>query len=110
MKRLIIERGQKKLKRGPKAVIKEMSKYYVKWRGFDDPSDINWGDCAYFAKLVKKVLPTAKLFYDGKRREPQDYFTHCYLQYKGKYYDSEVPHGISDWNDLPTYIRERSAY
>lgn len=32
-----------------------------------------------------------------------DFWSHCFVQYQGRYYDSQAPEGVAAWRDLPCF-------
>lgn len=64
------------------------------------PYDINNGDCEEFANIIADEFEGAVAEW-GEGGEGD----HCFIAYKGKYYDAEEPHGVPRWEDLPLYHR-----
>ena len=75
------------------------------------PWDINCGECDEFSdKLLEALGPEAESFwvtnlpdypYD---RDDHD-ISHVVTLWKGLYFDSEEPYGVSDWRYLPCCAR-----
>lgn len=70
--------------------------------------DINCGDCADFAERLKERVPECEIFKDGEIKNGRHGFIHAYVRYRGLFYDSETPDGVSDWRLLPCYARSET--
>lgn len=57
-----------------------------------DPSVINEGECFIWAYLAHLIFKDVEIWYLD---------CHAFVKYRGKFYDSERPRGVSDWQDLP---------
>lgn len=71
-----------------------------------EAADINEGECDLFADEVVRRVAEARAVWDydldATGRWNHD---HCFVEYKGKYYDSECPQGVDSWEDLPYFKR-----
>ena len=56
------------------------------------PDAINCGRCFLWAYIAHHMYAGAKL---------RCIQCHAFIEYDGKFYDSEVPHGFKDWTKLP---------
>jgi len=75
-----------------------------------DPQATNDGNCEWFAKEICKLIPDANLVSDTilwSLKSNEDGFDHAFVEYKGRFYDSETPDGVDDWALLPFFVRER---
>jgi hypothetical protein len=68
--------------------------------------DINCGMCYEFASRLQRrvggsVYAVGQMLTKDGRSMPN----HAFLRWKDKFYDSEAPHGVGDWKDLPFYKR-----
>ncbi len=82
------------------------------------PEDINSGvgSCDEFAADVVKRFPSAKIGWSEDHTDLDEvaiiggrravFPPHTWIEYKGKYYDSEAPEGVDRWFDLPLFHRE----
>lgn len=83
--------------------------------GDDDPHEINCGDCDDFAEEIASKVPGAEvlrlvevLFPDLDPDEmEEEYPSHWLIEYKGRYYDAEVPIGVKSIKKLPIMIRHK---
>ena len=77
--------------------------------------DVNSGLCDQFMQELMDALPGAMedvteahtdesgmMTYKGRRVEIP---AHYWVEYRGKFYDSETPDGVSDWLKLPIMKR-----
>jgi hypothetical protein len=81
------------------------------------PYEINCGSCDDFAAALCIMLGGESESADGPElrwgdNDPQ-FFTpahdpdaHCYVFYKGKYYDAEEPYGVDRPDMLPVFMRQ----
>lgn len=79
------------------------------------PSEINEGFCQDFARDVRRLFPDAEVLWEyeaiekelGKRLEEEIieefFWSHCFIFYKDKYYDSECHEGVEHWTNLPFF-------
>lgn len=67
-----------------------------------DPPDINEGMCADFASDVEKVFPGADPVWDDDLGGAGE---HCFVSFRGKFYDSEEHEGVTRWKELPYFQR-----
>lgn len=93
---------------------------------FDDVSydhDINDGYCADFATELWEGYGRSYLdivsdedfiecgmTHEGRDGPHGDNYTHTFIHYDGKFYDSEAPYGVDDWRDLPIFKRQKENY
>ena len=74
-------------------------------QGFDAES-INQGCCSFFANAIKKQYPEITVFWNSEMEDdPYGELIHCFIYYKGLYFDSEMIYGVSYWMDLPIFER-----
>lgn len=67
-----------------------------------DAEDFNHGLCADVAEAVLSRIPGA--------HDRESYFAHhVFIEYRGRYYDSEAPEGVDHPNQLPIFRREFAA-
>jgi hypothetical protein len=71
---------------------------------FNDPADINKGGCFEWATLVFADVEGTQIH--GHHRYGGGY--HVFISYRGRYYDSETPQGITRWQNLPYFKRCRA--
>jgi hypothetical protein len=74
------------------------------------PYDINDGNCECFALDVQKRYPEVTVFWGDAILElfPKTYVDpspHCFVYYKGRFYDAEEPDGTLHPMFLPFYFR-----
>jgi hypothetical protein len=100
-----VEKKNKMAKANISIQIKELVLAYKK-----HPYDINNGDCEEFADEIVKKIKRARIEWGdenlelfGPEHEPE---CHCYIVYKGKYYDAEEPYGVESPAKLPVYFRQ----
>lgn len=78
--------------------MKKLSKFNAQFitdtyfKGWEDPSVINTGNCFQWAYLAFKTFQYVELW---------DVSCHAFIRYRGKFYDAERPEGEKDWRDLP---------
>lgn len=77
------------------------------------PYDINDGDCETFALDIEKRHPEVTVFWGDAIYElfPETYVdcsSHCFVYYKGRFYDAEEPDGTLHPMFLPFYFRVAS--
>lgn len=70
-------------------------------------AEINCGDCEKFAYHVADIFPGARVEWDDVQPgvELGACAGHAFVIYRGRYYDSEAPEGVSHWKELPCEIR-----
>ena len=87
-----------------KAIL-EVSKLYRRRYGMT-PRRMNRGLCEQFAE---DVLELVKEVDDVSIEDnASEWFNHCWLEYKDRYYDAEAPYGVDEVADLPIFLRNRS--
>ena len=57
---------------------------------------INEGYCFEWAKRVTQLCPAAEIYYI-RRLVP-----HAFVYFSGRWYDAQIPKGMSHWAGLPT--------
>lgn len=72
------------------------------WAEFT-PTVCNSGFCDIFALKINKYLKGATLW-ETEESDGGKTFGHVWIEYKGKYYDAEIPKGVKDLKDIP-YIK-----
>jgi len=76
---------------------------------------INCGHCEEFANIICERIEGAKAYWGDEFSEEfwdmdipnwveGEAWSHCFVVYKGRYYDSEAPRGVDHPKDLPLYI------
>lgn len=71
-----------------------------------DPQRINEGDCLDLAESVVAKVPGAEWKHPSEWGLEDEAPSHHWVEYQGKHYDAEAPHGVADWHDLPVMRRE----
>lgn len=73
------------------------------------PMSINCGDCDSFAQDLLTKFPEGQMFWGDEIpkqfRTDVDPEGHCFFKFKGRYYDSESPKGVSCPDQLHYYLR-----
>jgi len=79
------------------------------------PQQINTGNCEGFAAEIEErgfeyATWGSEIPYEGWLNSSQDWIDsfsgcHCFIDYNGRYYDSECPQGCIYPDDLPFYKR-----
>ena len=92
-------------------VIKIILDEWIQTKDITTAMEINNGGCEDFAKEVMSYFngdcelicteSVSENFFAGSADEPG----HYWILYKDKHYDSECPDGVSDWMDLPIFLR-----
>ncbi len=66
--------------------------------------------CNEWAKFVASKIPGAKATWDCDIDPAQQHLrygqrdaNHCFVSYKGKYYDAACHEGVDNWRDLPFF-------
>lgn len=99
-----------------KTISEALAEVTAEWCEEDgiQPEDINYGDCEAFAEEIAKLVSGAVVLWDHEAAELEKrgvdgfWCVHCFVSYEGKYYDSECHHGVENWQQLPTFVRENS--
>ena len=81
----------------------------TKFKDFE-PSEINHGNCEDFALELTTLIPEADMYWAEDWFEV-DMFSvrdsmslgHCFVVFKGRFYDSERPEGVDNPLDLPFF-------
>jgi|TARA_Y100000034_G_scaffold113405_1_gene148393 hypothetical protein len=83
---------------------------------------INNGNCEQFAEIICEQIEGAEAWWGDMIGEEDDDFwgledienwvedhayAHCFIVYKGRYYDSEAPEGVDHPKDLPLYQKHQ---
>lgn len=68
----------------------------------DSPISINSGRCDEFAEEFAERV--------GGEVMVDDYISHYFVKYNGRYYDSETPNGVTNYHDLPAAQRSFAWY
>lgn len=89
-----------------KTVFVEFQKRYP--LEFFQEADINYGFCDIFAHDVCERVPGAVAIWNDHLDSYHGKPNHCFVFYKGKYYDSECPEGVNSWQELPMFVRARN--
>jgi hypothetical protein len=89
-----------------RCILEEAVAAFVDQLGYADPSWINSGSCDEFAEAVCRMVPEAKAIWEDLR-SGEEWGSHCFVKYEGKFYDSECLDGVSDWMSLPFFLRMR---
>ena len=75
------------------------------------PSLINCGNCDDFANEVAEQFTEAEAYWgidiveEFPNNLKDDADGHCFIEYKGKYYDAEAPEGVNHVTQLPFYLQ-----
>lgn len=92
--------------------ITEVIRDVLQYPGFsyavNDPSLINEGDCSQFATKVVDRLGAGKVVWSCDNPEWDQVlgdWCRAFVEYEGKYYDSEAPEGVNTVFELPFYKR-----
>lgn len=68
---------------------------------------INCGDCEYYADRLSVLVPGCESFWGDELTSEEDdhatYGYHCIVRYKGKFYDSQHPFGVSDFREMSAF-------
>jgi len=79
----------------------------------DSAMEINSGNCELFAIGVIEAFGGYRLgawecwadaMTDCSTQEGHTW-SHCFIIFQGRYYDSECPEGVNAWRDLPFFVR-----
>lgn len=77
------------------------------------PKDINGGNCEEFADKLVGLIPSAKQMWDWEAEDGGVNrgwtWCHCFVKYEGRYYDAECVDGVSEWWNLPWFLRPGAA-
>lgn len=84
--------------------IQRLTVEFVRFMKYEDPhytaEQINAGDCQVFADIVRYALPQVAVHEtDWGGTEP----SHEFIVYEGRCYDSDAPHGVDHYYDLPIF-------
>jgi len=77
------------------------------------PKNINAGRCDDFASDIAELVPEANYtctdqfeeFYEDEGKLS----SHCWVEFRDRYYDAETPEGVDDWHDLPFFLRDAES-
>lgn len=84
--------------------IKRLRELWIAEFDFSDVSRINDGHCEYFAIILADGFSPSRVVWDDELFEKAG-GDHCFMEYNGRYYDSETPHGVEHWSHFPMYLR-----
>ncbi len=77
-----------------------------------DPYEINCGNCEEFAADVIDALGMVEgdtitaLWHDEMpdcTAQENVWWSHKFIRFQGRYYDSECPEGVDEWRELPCF-------
>ena len=72
------------------------------------PYYINCGRCDYFAADIIRRLGAGEALYHDDMLDCTEneamHWSHCFIAYEGRFYDSECPEGVDKWRDLPVFV------
>ncbi len=82
----------------------------LKWK--NHPWMINQGQCEDFANKVTKIIIGSASMWDNEIPLSEQYgdTSHCFIYWKGRYYDAEEPWGVKNPLDLPLFRRKLLDY
>lgn len=89
----------------------EKQKYFILLKDRKDPnrkpnySDINNGECATFAEELIELLDKSGIKAEYNWQQGYKHIPHAFVKIKDLYFDCECERGVSDWKQLPIYIR-----
>ena len=74
---------------------------------FNEPGRlINNGNCEGFAvRVINLMGGYSKELTLEESDWDSEFFGHCFIAYRDRYYDAECPNGVSDWHKLPIFKR-----
>lgn len=85
---------------------------YMARHGYTSASQVNAGDCEGFALELAEVLPGALVVYTEDFIDwdsPEWPGGHAWVSWEGRYYDAECPEGVTDWKELPFFVRKEKT-
>ena len=91
-----------------KRAIKHVTEIIMQYHNRKTTEEINNGVCDKFAKKLVDYTGKGTIMWshDMPDNKPFDEkWLHCFVFYKGKYYDCEAPAGVKDWRELPFFVR-----
>ena len=69
------------------------------------PMEINNGNCDSFTlRVIELMGGYSNDLTDGATDIDSHLLGHYWIEYRGRYYDSECPQGVDNWRDLPLFI------
>jgi hypothetical protein len=74
------------------------------------PTVINTGFCDIFAENLKKELGPEAKYNDTPYSDGSGTFGHTWIEYKGRYYDAEIPKGVDTIKEIPFVKRVMAHY
>lgn len=86
-------------------VIRWLIPIFCEQHGLCGAESINEGYCELFATTAAYYVDDAVPLWDSETDNPRGYSCHCFIEYCGRFYDSEAPDGVDDWMELPIYAR-----
>jgi hypothetical protein len=103
--------GQREVSDPAPIVRALLAQFYETCEISPDPESVNdeWL-CGDFGTRLYDLLPGAVLW-DGKygHTEMGSPYEHLFVEFRGRYYDSETPEGVSDPTELPFFHRADRA-
>lgn len=76
------------------------------WKKFT-PEVINKGFCDIFADNLEAKLSGVTQWTTDEGSDGSGTFGHTWIEYKGKFYDAEVPKGVKTYYEIPFIIRSK---
>lgn len=96
------------------SVIRELAAEYVRRYGLDDIQQINAGFCGSIADDIigawndeVELCSTPDMFW---LPENGRFGGHFWVKLDDLHYDAECPDGVSDWRQLPFFLRSREIH
>lgn len=88
------------------ARLRKLTKRFMAENDLATPSLINHGECFAWADeaLIELTPGAVKLWADEQPDHVDGMFGHCFVLYKGLYYDAECHTGVKDWKQLPAFV------
>jgi len=96
-------------------LIRRIAAEFMAEEPYSDPGQINQGQCEEFAAIVSiryqeeidEWGDQPILWWDNDKLgvdfESSPWPAHAFLEFQGRYYDSECPEGVDDWQQLPIF-------
>jgi len=97
------QRGLTKIDQIIRAVVEVYKRLYDQ-----DAYNINCGSCEMFAEDVIYVITggneeTEELYAVWRKRRHPARSSHCFIVFRGRFYDSQCPKGVDHWKKLPAF-------
>lgn len=82
-------------------VIQLLVEVYLDLYGVDD-DEINHGMCEDFAYDLKVIMGEGEVLWADEMPGGNwdEHGAHAFFKYRGRFYDSEAPDGVTDWTHL----------